>query len=283
MKKIYFSFLFALLLVNAAVSQTTINTTVGSTGYIGGFSSGTNSFITFVVENSSPSVIIVDELANLVGSADNGQTISLYYTLTELSGPPTLDISGLPSTGWTLACAPQVLGGVTSPTVAVNTVMTGINFPVSSGTTYRFCLFTTGTNTYSGPPASPNTFTNGGVSLMLGDVQIAGQNVGYGGPNNPRFFTGSITYSLAVSGGGPATVPPIASFAYSDLDTVWINSPHTVVNTSNGSTSSYWDIIGYNATNKFGAYTAVPLPRQLKNSDGVNDFFSGYCYKQGES
>jgi PKD repeat protein len=71
----------------------------------------------------------------------------------------------------------------------------------------------------------------------------------------------------------PVTIPPIASFAYDDRDTVWINSPRTIVNTSNQATSSYWDITGYNATNKYGIYSSINLPRQLKNTEGFNDYF----------
>jgi PKD repeat protein len=73
--------------------------------------------------------------------------------------------------------------------------------------------------------------------------------------------------------GPPVTIPPIASFAYSDFDTVWISSPRTIVNTSNQAVSSYWDVIGYNPTNKYGFYSPISMPRVLKNTNGFNDYF----------
>jgi PKD repeat protein len=79
--------------------------------------------------------------------------------------------------------------------------------------------------------------------------------------------------TIGGSSAGPVTVPPIASYAYSDMDTVWISSPKTVVNTSNGADFSYWDVMSYNASNKYGFYTALTLPRVLKNSNGINDYF----------
>ncbi len=71
----------------------------------------------------------------------------------------------------------------------------------------------------------------------------------------------------------PVTVPPIASFAYNDADTVWINNPRTMVNTSNGADKSYWDILGYNSNSKLGPFLSVSASRQCKNSDGINDCF----------
>jgi PKD repeat protein len=84
-------------------------------------------------------------------------------------------------------------------------------------------------------------------------------------------FAVSINYTGVTS--AAATIPPIASYAYDNQDTIWIGSPSTIVNTSNGAVNSYWDILGYNATNKFGYYAPVPLPRMLKNSNGINDYF----------
>ncbi|MES2560527.1 MAG: hypothetical protein V4590_12345, partial [Bacteroidota bacterium] len=81
--------------------------------------------------------------------------------------------------------------------------------------------------------------------------------------------------TTASSGGGPATVPPIASFAYtkSPMDTVWVSSPRTMVNTSSGASKSYWDILGFNAVTKNGPYAAFPETRTPKTSDGINDVF----------
>ncbi|AMS26063.1 hypothetical protein AEM51_02605 [Bacteroidetes bacterium UKL13-3] len=82
-------------------------------------------------------------------------------------------------------------------------------------------------------------------------------------------------YNLQVLGATPVTVPPIASFAYSKtpMDTVFIGSPRTIVNTSTGANKSYWDIIGYNRTNRNGTYASHPEIRTPKTSQGINDVF----------
>jgi PKD repeat protein len=92
-------------------------------------------------------------------------------------------------------------------------------------------------------------------------------NTGFGSGNSKDF---DITIGLPTT---PVTVPPIASFAYNDADTIWINNPRTMVNTSNGANRSYWDILGYNATSKVGPFLSVTASRQCKNTEGVNDCF----------
>nr|MCU0441018.1 hypothetical protein [Bacteroidia bacterium] len=84
---------------------------------------------------------------------------------------------------------------------------------------------------------------------------------------------GRIEMYASPPGGPPSAIPPIASYANTDQDTVWIGSPSTIVNTSNGAAKSYWDILGFNATNKFGTYNAWPETRQQKNNQGINDDF----------
>ncbi|RYD56200.1 MAG: T9SS type A sorting domain-containing protein [Sphingobacteriales bacterium] len=99
--------------------------------------------------------------------------------------------------------------------MAVNTVIPSMSFTVPNGAQYRFALYTTSTNYYSGTgvgTASPNSFTNSGVTLRTGDYQISGMYVGYGATNNPRFFTGSVTFSPA---GPPCTAPTVASITKS--------------------------------------------------------------------
>jgi hypothetical protein len=71
----------------------------------------------------------------------------------------------------------------------------------------------------------------------------------------------------------PVTVPPIASFAYNDADTIWLNNPRTIVNTSNGADRNYWDILGYNSNSKQGPFLSVTANRQCKSTEGINDCF----------
>ena len=196
--------LFFLLLSSAVNAQITINTTVGSTGYTGNNSSGTNTFITFVVENNTGADILMLEVGNWTTTSHNGTTSTLYYSTTSLSGPITGN--AVPAPGWTNV-ASGLVSGIT--TTGVNTVLSNINLLIPNGATWRFALHTTGTNHYSGTgvgTASPNTFTaGGGITLRTGDYQIAGQYVGYGYTNNPRFFTGYATFMPATPCSGQPT------------------------------------------------------------------------------
>src|SRR5690606_307401 len=56
---------------------------------------------------------------------------------------------------------------------------------------------------YSG--TATNTYSAGGVNLYIGNYQINSMNVGYGGPNNPRYLCGSITYIPAIPCSGTPT------------------------------------------------------------------------------
>lgn len=179
-----------------AFAQITLNTTIASTGYTGTNSSGTNSAITFVIENTTASPILLMDVGDWTVSSDNGAVYTLYYSSTSLSGVPA---TSFPATGWT-AITSSTLSGITAPSLSVNNVLTGINFMIPGNTMYRFALFTTGTRRYSGTgvgTCSPNTFSNSGINLLVGDYQISSAYVGYGFTNGPRFFTGSITFMPA--------------------------------------------------------------------------------------
>lgn len=203
-KKAYF-FLFSVCCIFAqqAQAQTTITTTIGSTGYTGTNSSGTGSAITFVIDNTSAAPIFLTDVGDWTSSTDNGSVYTLYYSATSLSGAPA---TAFPAAGWTQVASNTVT--IPSAALSVNNVITGMNFLIPAGVQYRFALFTTGTRRYSGTgvgTASPNTFTAAGINLYTGDYQIAGQYVGYGYTNNPRFFTGSITFIPATPCTGTPT------------------------------------------------------------------------------
>ncbi|MDP4901078.1 MAG: right-handed parallel beta-helix repeat-containing protein [Schleiferiaceae bacterium] len=198
MKKILLS-LVASLLGTLAFAQVTLNTTVGSTGYTGSNGCGSGSagtcFTTFVVQNTSTSPIQITEVGQWTTTSNNANTVALYSSTTSLGGTVTGAFSPTaPPAGWSLA-ATGTISGIT--TTGVNTVLSGLNIVVPGGTTIRFALLPSGTVSYSGTgvgTASPNTFSSNGVNLLVGDVQLGGGYVGLGGVNNPRFFTGSVTY-----------------------------------------------------------------------------------------
>lgn len=172
--------------------STTINTTVGSTGYNGNNSSGVNGFITFVVENNSGIAIKITEVGNWATTGHNSTTSTLWYSATSLSGPVTLS-----SPIWT-SVGSNVVNGVTAS--GVFPVLPGLNFQIPDGAIYRLAVHTTGVNNYTLGTGTPNNFTAAGVTLYAGDHQINGQNVGYAVGNNPRFFSGYITFE-------PASIP----------------------------------------------------------------------------
>ena len=172
--------------------STTINTTIGSTGYNGSNSSGTNGFITFVVENNSGIAIKITEVGNWATTGHNNTTSTLWYSATSLSGPVTLSAPAWTSVGSNL------VNGVSA--TGVFPVLPGLNFQIPDGAIYRIAVHTTGVNNYTLGVATPNNFTAAGVTLYTGDHQIAGQNVGYAVGNNPRFFSGFITFE-------PASIP----------------------------------------------------------------------------
>ena len=192
-------------------AQTTINTTVGSTNYLGNNNSGAGSFITFLLENNTTGGILITDVGNWTTTAHNGTTSTLYFSATSLSGPITGN--ALPAAGWTQVASGTVAGVTTT---GVNPVITGMSVLMPAGAIWRFALNTTGTNYYSLLGAAiptPNSFTQNGVTLRTGDYQIAGQNVGYGFTNNPRYFTGFVTFMPAI----PCSGQPVAGSAVANL------------------------------------------------------------------
>lgn len=187
----------------ALAQSTTINTTVGSTGYNGNNSSGTNGFITFVVTNNSGFPIKITEVGNWATTSHNNTTSTLWYSATSLSGSVTLA-----GPAWT-SIASNVVTGVT--TSGVFPVLPGLSFQVPDGTTYRFAVHTTGTNNYTLGTPTPNNFTASGVTLYTGNHQINGMNVGYAVGNNPRYFSGYIKFEPAITAPDNAGITSLKS------------------------------------------------------------------------
>ncbi|MEY4650948.1 MAG: hypothetical protein RJA06_1021 [Bacteroidota bacterium] len=199
MNKIAYA-LLGLLILPSTWAQITLNTTTGSTGYTGSNSCGTGAtgacYITFLVENTTTSPIQITQVGQWTATTNNSNTADLYTSTTSLAGPITGNfVSTAPPSGWSLAASGTV-SGITA--TGVNPVLSNINVVVPGGSSIRFALVLSGTMNYSGTgvgTASPNTFSNSGINLKVGDAQISGANIGYGGTvNNPRFFTGSVSF-----------------------------------------------------------------------------------------
>jgi hypothetical protein len=207
--KIYLSILVAFFTAAGINAQTTINTTVGSTGYTGSTSTSSNSFVTFVVANNSGGGILLTDVGSYSTTSFNGITATLWYSSTSLSG--TVGTLGNPT--WTQV-GQQVISGITS--TGVNPFITGMSFLIPNGSTYRFALHVANTSIrYSGGTPTPNNFTANGVSLYTGNYQINGSNVGYVLTLNPRYFTGFISFMPA----GPPCPGPTGATATNILST----------------------------------------------------------------
>lgn len=257
MKKVYF-WVVLLLLGLTGQAQITLNTTVGSTDYTGGNSCGTGSagscFITFAVQNPSTSPIQITDIGQWTSTSNNGNTVDLYSSTTSLSGTVTGAFSSTaPPAGWSLA-ASGTISGITA--TGVNTVLSGLNIVVPGGTTIRFALVPSGTVSYSGTATvfpSPNTFSSNGVNLLVGNAQLAGGNVGVGGVNNPRAFTGSVTFIPLT----PCSGMPTAGVASASASSVCPSQNFTL--SLNGSTlgagiTYQWE----SSSTSTGPWTAIP-------------------------
>ena len=225
MRKCYASFINRRFLLVIALfflfgrseSQTTINTMSGTTGYTDGNGVAGNSCVTFVIENNSGSDILLTDVSTFLREASTGTVATLWYSSTSLSGAVTVA-----TPAWT-----QIV--TTAPTTitaaGIQELFPGLSFTIPAGAQYRFAVQSTIDIRYAGSAAGnadPDIFTSGGVTLKCGEAQIAGANVGYGGPfptpgNNPRWFIGSITFQPAAlcvtpPTPGTATISPAGVF-----------------------------------------------------------------------
>jgi PKD repeat protein len=220
MKKMYTLFKSLITVVILSVgslavnAQTTISTITGS-NYTGANGWTGASSVTFVVENTNASPMLLTNVEVFWKTANSGAIPSLWYSTASVSGAPTIT-----SPNWTLiTTAPAV----TVPANGYYNTFTNLSFIIPGNTTYRFAVQSTNGISYSGanPSPSPSSFSGAGVNLHVFNYQIGGLNVGYAGafPSptfNPRAFTGSITVMPAV----PCIAPPTAGIAVAQVNPV---------------------------------------------------------------
>lgn len=193
-----------LLAFDVSAQSSTINTLTMGSGYNGSNNSGSNSFITFAVSNNSGSDLKITEIGNWCQTLHNNTQSTLYYSSTSLGGSVNLT-----SAAWTQVVT-QTVTGVTGS--GVHPVLSNISFVVPDGATYRLAIATNASqNNYTLGTGTPNNFTVAGMTLYAGNHQFGGQNVGYASSNNPRFFTGYITFEPAVYGANNAGVSDVTS------------------------------------------------------------------------
>lgn len=214
-------FMCLLLLAGMVKAQTV--STMGGTNYTGANGVGGASTITFVVENNTGGAIFLTDVEHYFQTASNNATITLWYSATSLSGNPTIA-----TPAWTAITS----NTLSVPANGVVPCFTGMTFQIPNATQYRFAIQSTNSIRYSGatPVPSPSTFTNAGVTLKVGDAQVAGGNVGVGGSfpnaaNNPRWFTGLIKFAPAFI---PCANPLVPGTATASATAVCIGATTTL-------------------------------------------------------
>ncbi len=183
------TFLFCCIFSSVSNAQMFTITPTYTTLVQSGLLAVTDACITFGVNNSNPSPIQIEEVAYIM-PANSTQTWTLWYKTTPLNGNPgNITVAN----GWTVVTT-QV---ATSTAAGITTVLTSVGFSIPASTTYRFALSKNDPNMdYGGAGCAPNSFTQNGVSLYVGDNPISD---GWSGDVvimsfNPRFFQGSVTF-----------------------------------------------------------------------------------------
>lgn len=257
--------------------QVTVSTASG-TGYGGDLSVANTAplSVSLVVENTTGGAMALTDLACQLGPftgisvPGDALTTTLWASTTSLSG-----IYDVTTAGWT-----QIgTGAATVPAaVTVTPVITGINYIIPNGVQVRLVIQCTKGLRISGPFAgfpmpTPNSFTNAGVVLKVGNFTISGQNVGWGGltsnPNNtPTFFGGSVTLvSTAPCSGTPAPGNAVSS---SPTVCPGINFNLTAQNPTSGSGVTYqWQ----SAPSATGPWTNVSTNATYTTSQTVDTWY----------
>jgi hypothetical protein len=189
-KKIMFLFgVFALFTL--PVTGQIILTTDGAANYTGANGVGGNSAVTFVVENTNATPMILQNIDVFWQTVNNNTMVELWSS--------TSDISGLPSIAAPNWTSHATNGPIAVPSNGYYRTFSNLNLTIPGNTIIRFAVQSSNGIRYSGAagPPSPSTFTSSGVSLHSGDHMINNAVIGYGGSfispsNNPRWFTGTL-------------------------------------------------------------------------------------------
>ena len=282
--------LFLLGIASFANAQT-ISTASGS-NYLGNLSINNTSplNVSFVIQNTTGAAVALTDVSchmapfGTISFPGDPSVTKLFVSSTSLSG--TYDYS---TAAWT-----QIASGnaVVPATLSFVPVITGINYIIPAGAQLRFVLelskgLRISSNLVGDPMPTPNVFSSGGINLQLGNFQIAGQNVGFGGVaptapagNTPVFFGGTVTLTSTV----PCTGTPAPGNTVSSVAAVCPSVPFnlSLQNPPTGSGLSYqwqtapastgpWTNAGPNSSNWTTSLTATTWYRcQVTCSAGPN-------------
>jgi hypothetical protein len=227
---------------NTGQAQTTINTNLAGSTSIAGH------VITFGVNNTNSAPINIDQILNYHVPANNGQTWTLWYTATQLTGAPTIA-----APAWT-----QVATGapVTVTVAAIVPIITGLSLIIPGNTIYRFAIVRNGGTTVNySSTSSPQTYSAGGVDLLTAANPLSQTYTGaFPSPTTtPRSICGGIVWSFAA----PCVSPPTGGNASASNLTPCANSNVTLTNSghTNGTGQTYqWET----SPTLAGPYTPIP-------------------------
>jgi len=250
MKKIYFIFLAATLLVFTNVNaQLSTNSPTCDPTYTTGFSTCSDGVavgnITFGTINYTPTCISSQPYVRYWPSATYG---SNYTTIL------------LPGNTYTLNAS---LSGSGSGTWGVWIDFNGNNnFSDAGECVYAQSTYGSGQGISGVSITIPTTATPGKHHMRFRTQWYNGANpyFGLGSPltgacDNVNEDGESVDFDITIP--STSTVTPLASYAYDiTTDTAWLNSPFSFVNTSNNYSNSYWDILSYSSTYS-GTYTPL--------------------------
>jgi trimeric autotransporter adhesin len=237
--------------LSIVTAQTTL-TTLPNPPYNASNGAGTNTAVTFVIENTNGFPIVLNGVSTWLNTADANSNLQLWYSATDLSGAPTIA-----TPAWTMIN--QVTNFPAPATSGITPVWTSLGFIIPANTQYRFAVWYVNIGShYSGTgvgTVTPSTFSGGGVNLKVGDVQIAGSYVGYGGANNPRWWTGAVTFQPS----GPCVNPPTAGTVTASSNPVCSGSSFNL-STSGGTGGTGQTYQWETAPAAAGPWTPVPGP-----------------------
>src|SRR5690554_5589039 len=178
---------FISLFANAQTTITT-NYTSGTAASLTG-----NPGVVFAIDNSNSHPITITDVGHYA-AAGNTATWTLWYN-------PTAALTGVPSSvttanGWIEVTPSQ--SATNNGAIGVIPVLTGIQVDIPANTAYRFALVSSSGLNYGGSAMAPNSFTDEGVSIWVGNNA---NSPGYTGTfpnltgNTPRSFYGFITFT----------------------------------------------------------------------------------------
>ncbi len=261
----FVAMLFTMLFLTIGGINAQTISTAGGSNYLGNLSINNPSplNVSFVIQNTTGASIALTDVSTMmapftgVSVAGDPSVTKLFVSSTSLSG-----IYDYSTAAWTQIAS----GNATVPaTLSVVPVITGINYIIPAGAQLRFVLelskgLRISSNLIGDPMPTPNVFSDGGVNLQLGNFQIAGQNVGYGGvaptapaANTPIFFGGSITFANTTA----CTGTPNPGNTVSSSASVCPNTPFTLSpqNPTSGSGVTYqWQS---SSTGAAGSFTNI--------------------------